>query len=191
MIEAFSGHLPTIIGGSTWPEDEKILIEYLLRSKLDFKLILAPHEVDSGHITQIMNGLPPEAIRYSDANLESIRKARVLVIDNIGMLSNLYRHADIAMIGGGFGRGIHNTLEAATYGLPILFGPNYERFKEAVDLINLEGATLVSGVAELSKHLDTWLENPAELKRRGNISSDYVQSQKGATNTILEHLNLN
>ena len=188
MIEAFSEEAPVLVGGSTWPEDERLLLSFAQQAEKPMKLIIAPHEVDRDHIDQIMDRCTLPAIRYSEATIENVRGKKVLVIDNIGMLSSLYRHADVALIGGGFGRGIHNILEAATFGKPILFGPNYKKFKEARDLVSRRGAMVIKSQIVLNKLLEEWLNEDPEWSRRGQTCAEYVNEMQGATTIILEHL---
>jgi 3-deoxy-D-manno-octulosonic-acid transferase len=186
IIEAFKQETTTVIAGSTWPADERLFIEYLASSATTKKFIIAPHEVDEQRIQLLMNALPEASIRYSEASVETIKSAQVLVIDNIGMLSNLYQYAEIAMIGGGFGRGIHNTLEAATFGLPIIFGPNYQKFKEARDLIRCKGAVSVKDQFEFTEAITHWIGDSEPRNIAGKAASDYVHSQRGATDKIMQ-----
>ena len=127
-------------------------------------------------------------LKYSEANDAPISNADVLLIDSIGLLSSLYKYGNIAYIGGGFGKGIHNILEAATFGLPVIFGPNHEKFKEATDLLMLGGAKSVSNYLELKVLLDENFSNPQQMQSNGKISSDYILKNKGATKKISEYI---
>ena len=176
-----AGH-KVFLGGSTWLPDEQ-LIATLANENPDWKFILAPHEIHSEHLDQIQK-LIPQALRYSKLKTNKELKSQVLVIDNIGMLSALYQYADIAYIGGGFGAGIHNTLEAAAFGKPVLFGPNYHKFQEAKDLLQLGAARSISNAAELKKGFE-------QLKMdstAGSLARSYVADKKGATETIYEEI---
>ena len=124
-------------------------------------------------------------VRYSEANDASLKNARVLIIDNIGILSSLYGYASIAYIGGGFGKGIHNVLEAAAYGMPVLFGPNYQKFQEAVELIQLKAAYSVNSTEELKEKLNLFLNDSVLLKETSLVSKKYVEQKTGATDIIL------
>ena len=192
LISNFCGSAKVCIAGSTWPEDEALL-KILIDEQRDWKFIIAPHEIGAAHIQQIMK-LIPDAIRYTalkeeqpDQGKEDMRdksssyaQHSVLLVDNIGMLSAIYQYAHIAYIGGGFGAGIHNTLEAAAFGLPVIFGPRYEKFQEAKDLIGLGAAISINSEAELSAAFSK-LQKDASA---GDISSRYVNTKTGSTKQI-------
>ena len=184
-IENFcEGNQKIILAGSSWLADEKIIQQAV--KNLDIKLIIAPHVVGENHINEIQQ-LFPEAILYSElANND--KKSNILIINCIGILSNLYQYCDIAYIGGGFGVGIHNTLEAATFGKPICFGTNYHKFQEAIDLINLKAAYSISNQEELKQVLETLLNNEKIYNQSAEASKDYVKTKIGACKKIIEHL---
>ncbi len=187
-IEEFAKDNLVLIAGSTWKPDEEILIRYFNETANHVKLIIAPHEIHDENIKRIIKSISNQKsiIKESEANINNVKNADVLIMDSIGLLSSAYKYGNIAYIGGGFGRGIHNTLEAATFGLPILFGPNYKKFKEAVDLINMKGAFSISNYDELKEKLDGLLNSEENIKRSGDISSKYVISNRGATDQILK-----
>jgi 3-deoxy-D-manno-octulosonic-acid transferase len=193
IIKQFKQDSNILIAGSTWEEDEKIISKNFKNSKsqiLNFKLIIAPHEIDESHINSIVlkfNNF--KIIRYSQANENNINGAQVLIIDNIGMLSSLYQYGNIAYIGGGFGKGIHNILEAATFGLPVIFGPNYQKFSEAKELIKLGGAFSINNDFDLNKTIES-LNDKIVRQVTANISKQYVQSRIGATDKILSAISL-
>ena len=141
-----------LVAGSTWENDEDILIPYFNRHK-DIKLIIAPHEIDKEHINQIISKIKRPVVLYSQANENEIENADCLIIDCFGLLSSIYRYGDIAYVGGGFGTGIHNVLEAAVYSIPVIFGPNYSKFKEATDLLNIGGATSITNDARFARRM--------------------------------------
>lgn len=184
-IEKFcEGNQKIILAGSSWLADEKIIQQAV--KNLDIKLIIAPHVVGENHINEIQQ-LFPEAILYSElANND--KKSNILIINCIGILSNLYQYCDIAYIGGGFGVGIHNTLEAATFGKPICFGTNYHKFQEAIDLINLKAAYSICNQEELKQVLETLLNNEKIYNQSAEASKDYVKTKIGACKKIIEHL---
>jgi 3-deoxy-D-manno-octulosonic-acid transferase len=187
LIETLKNGKTTLVAGSTWKPDEEIIVKYLNSTNYDFKLIIAPHEIHKENIDRIerlFNQI--SVLKYSEANESNIEEHNVLLIDNIGLLSSLYRYADVAYIGGGFGKGIHNTLEAATFGLPVIFGPNYERFQEAVDLKKLGGAFSISNQNDLNIVLDNLLENEQSISNAGSVSAKYVNDKKGATSEIIK-----
>ena len=180
FIEKFCAEARVFIAGSTWPADEQLLSK-LIHSKPDWKFIIAPHEIDQPHIQEIIK-LIPKAIKYSE-NAADPQKHQVLVIDNIGLLSSIYRYAKVAYIGGGFGAGIHNTLEAAAFGIPVIFGPKYHKFQEAKDLIEVGAGVSISNFDEL----DNAFNNLAYCDS-GQKAKAYVGSNVGSTDQILKHI---
>lgn len=188
MLDAFVSHHKVLVAGSTWPADEEKLATWAAQHP-DWKLVLAPHEIHEEHVQRIQR-LFPDALRYSlrDHYSETELSTRqTLVIDNIGMLSSLYNYADITYIGGGFGAGIHNTLEAATYGKPIIFGPRYEKFQEAIDLLTLGAAFAIENTAELEQVFG-YLSAEDNRKTAGESAANYVQQRAGATQIIMKYI---
>ena len=175
-----------IVAGSTWAEDEKLLAQ-LLKNQ-NFILIIAPHEVHKEHIDEIEKRFADySTVRYTQLSSKvNAEQVQVIVIDAIGILSSLYRYASIAYIGGGFGKGIHNILEAATYGKPIIFGKNYKKFKEANDLIGLSAAFSVSNYEELNNIVHKLHTNPQTMKTAENNAKQYVLDNVGACGKIYE-----
>jgi len=184
-IEAFVSDKRTLVMGSTWPGDEEILIRYINESKLQLKYIIAPHEVHEANIRRIETRVEKNTLRYTGLENSEPEKADVLIIDTIGILSSVYQYGTVAYIGGGFGKGIHNILEAATFGLPIIFGPQFSRFKEAHDLINSGGAFSVSDYNEFLQILTSLLTGENTLKPASELARNYVISSKGATEKIV------
>jgi 3-deoxy-D-manno-octulosonic-acid transferase len=190
-ISAFAGSSKVVVAGSTWPGDENML-HAILKKFSGIKLVLAPHEVDDEHIKNVTQ-LFQKSIRYSALkNLpeadrqQQLIQANVLIIDNVGMLSKLYQYATIAYIGGGFNKsGIHNTLEAAVFGKPVLFGPNYQKFREARALLAAGGAFSYTAETELQNKLEDLLGNETTLQKTGAAAGKYVQEQGGATQKIM------
>jgi len=174
LVEKFSENKTTIICGSTWPKDEALLVKYIKKNP-NYNYIIAPHEMQ--HISALKN--QTNALLFSKANNTNISDINVLIIDSIGILSNVYKYGDLAYIGGGFGSGIHNILEAVTFGLPVVFGPNYQKFKEANELIELEGAISISNFKELTSAIDYF--NTFDK----SIAINYTQENSGATKKIL------
>jgi 3-deoxy-D-manno-octulosonic-acid transferase len=190
LIENFKGNNKLLIAGSTWKPDEDLIIKYLNESKSDLKVIIAPHEIHPENIERIIKSINKdlEILKYSEASNENISNAQVLIIDNIGLLSSLYKYGDMAFVGGGFGKGIHNTLEAATFGMPLLFGPNYIKFKEAVDMIDAGGAFPITKYDNLRDKIDFFISHPDEIIRAGKVTSNYVENKQGATLKILNFI---
>ncbi|MDP2415667.1 3-deoxy-D-manno-octulosonic acid transferase [Daejeonella sp.] len=187
LIEEFCNVKSIFIAGSTWPEDEKIL-HYLVKKYPDWKFIIAPHEVSDNRINEVKD-LFNDNITYSEAEAGSseIRNRQTLIIDNIGILSSVYQYGKMAYIGGGFGKGIHNTQEALAFGLPVIFGPEYLKFKEAVELVALEGAKSISNAGELENAFLYFIAN----KQSGDIARNYIQEHTGASRKIIEQIKLN
>lgn len=187
LVKLFVENYKTIILGSSWLEDERMISKFQISN---FKLIIAPHEIAEKHLSSIEAQFIPllrgagVCLRYSLATEKNISDAKILIIDNIGMLSSLYQYGTIAFIGGGFGKGIHNILEAATFGLPVIFGPNYHKFVEAKELIKLGGAFSIKDISEFEKTM-LLLSDEQVLKTASQISRMYVQGRVGATDKIL------
>lgn len=181
VVETFKNGQKLIIAGSSWPKDEDMLIRYLQENK-KLKLVLAPHEIDESHIQEIESKLKTNVVRYSKATIDNVSSASCLIIDNFGLLSSVYQYADITYVGGGFGVGIHNVLEAAVYGKPVIFGPNYKRFREACDLIAYGGAFSVDDYLQLKSRFDWLLLD----ETAGQRASEYVLKNVGATKKIVD-----
>ena len=200
VIENFAKDCFTIVAGSTWQPDDE-LIAQVMKNFSKVRLVVAPHEIHKERIEKLLQIYEPYGtVRYSEVeedadremvseNPQSIAEGkRVLVIDCIGILSSLYRYADFAYIGGGFGVGIHNTLEAAVYGVPLAFGPNYRKFQEAIDLIECNGATSVSSASELYQVIDNCVKDKELRDFRGRSCRNYVEKMLGATEKIISVL---
>lgn len=190
-IEKFCSGLPVLVAGSTWSEDEK-LIKDATANFPDLKIIIAPHEIHKEHIDQLKSFFP-DAVLYSQLRVQSPEAiiSDHLIIDNIGMLSKLYHYSTIAYVGGGFNKGIHNTIEAAVYGNPVLFGPNYKKFKEAIGLIENGGGICITSSNELSTILQKFISDKTALELSGKNSFDFVKQNKGATEKILHYIEAN
>lgn len=185
-IEEFVNNQPVVLGGSTWPEDEDIILSI---ADTDARLIIAPHETDEKRIANLVKKIHHNVIRYTEINDQQLSDYKILIIDTIGMLSQLYKYATIAFIGGGFGKGIHNILEAVTFGVPVFFGPEYLKFREATELISLGGAFEVKNKEEYQKKIPGLLHNRPKLEKASQICRDYIDSNRGATSIILEEIN--
>ena len=190
IIEKFVNGNPTFIAGSSWPADEELFIPYFL-TKRNWKLIIAPHEIHEEHLAEIesrLNGR--DCIRLSKATLENIKGYDTLIIDCFGMLSSIYRYGHIAYIGGGFGVGIHNILEAAVFDIPVLFGPNNKRFREAQDMKRLKGGFEITDAYSFRILIDKFISDPGFLKKAGRNAGDYVRSSSGTSDRILGEIGL-
>ncbi len=186
-VTHFLNGAPAVVCGSTWPPDEELLLDYINRDNTNLKWIIAPHEIGENHIRTILGKCQKKVIRYTQDEAGET-DAKVLIIDCIGLLSSIYRYGKIAYIGGGFGVGIHNTLEAAVYGIPVIFGPRYQKFNEAVRLIQQGGAFNIHNKTELDELLDSLLQDQAITETAGRQALAYVNSQLGATAIIMKYL---
>ncbi|MFD2864646.1 3-deoxy-D-manno-octulosonic acid transferase [Mucilaginibacter antarcticus] len=184
-IAAFTDNQKTFIAGSTWSADEQLLAG-LITEYPDWKFIIAPHEIDEDKINRLIHLLPQNS--YERFSQMSNVKSQILIIDNIGMLSSLYQYGHIAYIGGGFGAGIHNTLEAAAFGLPVIFGPNYQKFKEAKDLLAIGAGFSVDDEQGFKKTASDLISDPELLKDAGQKARGYVQQNIGATDMIMSEM---
>jgi len=185
-IEIFKQNNKLIIAGSTWEEDEKLFVKYINQNNSDIKYIIVPHEIKTGKINSLQGKLSATSIKYSEIKNKDLNSTKIIIIDNVGMLSSLYKYADIAYIGGGFGKGIHNTLEAAVYGIPIIFGKKYQKFEEAKQLIARNAAFSISNFQEFNTVLDEIITDENFRHRTGKNSIDYVQENIGAVEKIFK-----
>ena len=184
LVEAFVKDTEkVIVAGSSWPKDEELLVRYL-KLHPDVKMILVPHEIHAAHIMGISKLLNGNFVAYTEATEQNVQTANCLVVDTIGLLSSIYRYGHVAYIGGGFGVGIHNTLEAAVWNVPVVFGPMYEKFREARDLIAIGGAFSIPDSETLEEKLDALLKD----EKAGVIAGEYVKQNTGATKLILKEI---
>ena len=186
MIAAFKSSHQLFVAGSTWGPDEDILMA-LINNNPEIKFLIAPHEMDKGRIEKIIANAQHGAKRYTQCSAtEDFSQCQVLILDTIGILSSAYGYATWSYIGGGFGVGIHNTLEAATFGLPIAFGPNYHKFKEARDMVALGAATKVENATELKEWFKPLKEDATHLAKASSAARDYTQRNQGAASLIMK-----
>lgn len=184
IIEAFKGSSSLLVGGSVWEQDLEIILPTLCNIP-NLKIIIAPHEIGESTLAMIEKIGGHNMVRFSKIEHEKINTYKIIIIDNIGMLSSLYRYATVAYIGGGFGKGIHNILEAATFGMPIIFGPTYAKFQEAKDMIEIGCAFSIKDEKEIKNVLFTLLET--NLEHISNKASSYVAAHLGATAKIISY----
>lgn len=187
QIESFRGRERIFLAGSSWKPDEDIIIRYINKYPGKLKWIFAPHEIGEENISRLERMLTVPAVRFSAYTPEAA-SARVMIIDNIGMLSSAYRYAFLAEVGGGFGKGIHNVLEAACWGVPVVFGPEHKKFREAVGLIKEGGAASFSDYEGFEALLDGWLGNEDHYRRSSEIAREYVKNNSGATGLIMTEI---
>ena len=189
-IKEFVNNNDCLIAGSTWKNDEEIIVGYINHSKTDLKYIIAPHEINKEQIEGLKLSINKNTILFSELNNENINSATVIIVDNIGTLSKLYKYASLAYIGGGFnGEGkLHNALEAAVFSLPIIIGKYYSKFPEAVSMINNGGMFSVNNGATLKNKIDELMESKENMKKLGSLNSSFIKNKIGATNSILANL---
>ena len=187
LIQQFCGDSKVIIAGSTWEEDEAELIHYV-RANPQIKFIIAPHEIDVENLKEVKKEFTG-SVFYSDLILNQPASSNVLIIDNVGMLSRLYHYADITYIGGGFGDdGVHNVLEAAVYSKPVIYGPIFEKFIEAIELFNCGGGITINNALQLEKELNALWNDEQLLKTTGEAAGNYVHANSGASKKITDYI---
>jgi 3-deoxy-D-manno-octulosonic-acid transferase len=190
FIEQFKNNKTTIVIGSSWSKDENLLVNYINNSSDHIKFIIAPHNIKSEQIANLKSQITKSTILFSEKNNIDLSNFNVLIIDTIGILTKIYSYADIAYVGGGFGNpGVHNILEPATFGIPIIIGPNYSHFAEAIALVHQEGCVSISNQNQLNEAFDNLIFNEDVRHEKGHICSTFVQMNKGATAIILNHIN--
>jgi len=192
FAENFVSGKITLVAGSTWPKDEELLVDYINnKMNSEQKVIIAPHNINRKDILKLKVSISKETVLYSEINGKELQKYQVLIIDTIGLLSKMYDYADIAYVGGGFGTGIHNILEPATFEVPIIIGPNYQKFKEAKELIDLEACIVITNKPKLSNALTSLFSNSTKRKNKGKIARNYILDHIGATEIIVDFLSKN
>lgn len=192
FIETFKRNQPTIVIGSSWPKDEVLLTEYINQAPITVKFIIAPHNIKAEQIENLKNGITKKTVLFSEKENKNLTDYTVFIIDTIGLLTKIYSYGTIAYVGGGFGNpGIHNILEPATFGTPIVIGPNYSKFAEAIELVNLGGCMVISNAEELTQIFDRLLSDKDFINEKREICKSYIQDNKGATNTILKSISQN
>ncbi len=187
MVELFKGENLTMVAGSSWAPDEDIFIPYF-NEHPDMKLIIAPHVISETHIEEIIHKLRRPVVRYSQITEDKARQADCMIIDCFGLLSSIYRYGEIAYIGGGFGVGIHNTLEAAVYGIPVIFGPNNQKFMEAQGLKQAQGGFEIHSPADFNPLMDKFRTDYGFLDKSGKKAGNYVRNNAGALEKIMNEV---
>jgi 3-deoxy-D-manno-octulosonic-acid transferase len=191
-IEAFQNDTLTIVAGSSWPKDENLLVDYINQTSKKVKFIIAPHNIKEEQIKELKKSISKKVVLFSELGKGidlSLQDFDVFIIDTIGILTKIYSYADIAYVGGGFGDpGVHNILEPATFGVPIVIGPNFSHFAEATALVNIGGCISISNKETLFDAFSNLISNDDIRHEKGHICSTFVQMNKGATNIILKHI---
>jgi 3-deoxy-D-manno-octulosonic-acid transferase len=190
-ISQFKNNTLTIVIGSSWPKDEDLLLDFINSNTLNVKFIIAPHNIKAVQIEQLKNSITKKPVLFSEMQEKNLADFDVFIIDTIGILTKIYNYADIAFVGGGFGNpGVHNLLEPATFGVPIVIGPNYSHFAEATALVNMGGCVSVSNKTELIAAFKDLITDPNYRSEKGHICSTFVQMNKGASRIILNNIAL-
>lgn len=189
FIAEFKNKKTTLVAGSTWPKDEELLISFINQASSDLKFIIAPHNIKAEQIASLQQRLQKPTVLFSEKEGKDLSSYSVFIIDTIGILTKIYSFSDIAYVGGGFGHpGVHNVLEPATFGIPIVVGPNYSHFAEATALVDLGGCVSIQNTQECEEALNRWIQNEDERYEKGNICATFVQMNKGATATIINYI---
>lgn len=189
FIKLFKNNTITIVIGSSWPKDESLMVNYINQTNEKVKFIIAPHNIKVEQIQELKNSITKKTVLLSEKEDTDLSNYDVLIVDTIGILTKIYSYAEIAYVGGGFGNpGIHNILEPATFGIPIVVGPNFTNFAEAVALVRQEGCVCVANQNELNDAFSNLISNEAIRHEKGHICSTFVQMNKGATNVIMKHI---
>lgn len=188
FMDRFKKDRLCFVGGSTWPEDEALLVPFINQAPPGTKFVLAPHDVKGEHISKLMNSISRRIVLYSEAGDSDLEEAEVLIIDTIGLLTKIYSYADIAYVGGGFATGLHNTLEPAVFGIPVIIGPNYLGFREAFELVERKGLLVTANKDELETAINKLLTDPAYRQATGKINASYVRQHGGASIQIMDYI---
>ncbi|WP_223826719.1 3-deoxy-D-manno-octulosonic acid transferase [Flagellimonas sp. S3867] len=188
FMEKFKNNHFCMVAGSSWPEDEKLLVEYINSTDAPTKFVIAPHNIKQGHIDGLKNIIHKKSICFSEIEDKSLADFEVLIVDTIGLLTKIYSYANVAYVGGAFATGLHNTLEPATFGIPIVIGPKYEGFKEAEDLVDNKGILVITNPSEFKSLMDRFITDVDFMRKTGTINASYVNENRGATNLILDHI---
>jgi 3-deoxy-D-manno-octulosonic-acid transferase len=190
FIEQFKDNKTTIVIGSSWPKDENLLVNYINNASDEIKFIIAPHNIKAEQISSLKSQITKSSVLFSKKSNVDLSNFNVFIIDTIGILTKIYFYADIAYVGGGFGNpGVHNILEPATFGVPIVIGPNYSHFAEAIALVHQEGCISISNQNEMNNAFNLLINNEDERNEKGHICATFVQMNKGATDVILKNIN--
>ena len=188
-ISEFKNNTLTIVVGSSWPKDESLLVDFINSTSVPLKFIIAPHNIQPDQILELKNSITKKCVLFSENSSISLAEFDVFIIDVVGILTKIYSYADIAYVGGGFGNpGVHNILEPATFGVPIIIGPNFSHFAEATALVNMGGCVSISDKESLFDTLENLLNNEDIRNEKGHICSTFVAMNKGATAIVMNYI---
>ncbi|NND78657.1 MAG: 3-deoxy-D-manno-octulosonic acid transferase, partial [Maribacter sp.] len=188
FMESFKENKICFVAGSTWPEDEELIVKFINETQKQLKFVLAPHNIKAEHIQSLKKSIAKKVLLYSEIGKNDTSSCQVIIINTIGLLTKIYSYADIAYVGGAFATGLHNTLEPAVFGIPILIGPKYKGFNEAEKLVAKKGILVTTNYDEFTASLDALLDNPDHIKNTGTINSNFVKENIGASVQIMEHI---
>ncbi|GHV72429.1 3-deoxy-D-manno-octulosonic acid transferase [Bacteroidia bacterium] len=188
LIAKFKGQKKLLVVGSSWVKDERLIASIIPNLEQEFQFLIVPHEIDEIHLSRLALLIAQPTVWFSHSDEENLSDYRVMIVDEIGWLSQMYRYADIAYIGGGFGKGIHNTLEPAVFGIPLFFGTNYRKFQEACDMVDLGGAFVVSDAPMMLSKIQRLMNNPKDYDTVCTTVKQYVARNIGATERIMAKL---
>ena len=189
IVEAFKADKKVFVAGSSWAPDEDIFIPFMNECK-DWKMIIAPHVISEEHLKRIEEKCKGKTVRYTATTPEEAAQAQCLLIDCFGLLSSVYHYGEVAYVGGGFGVGIHNVLEAVVWKMPVLFGPNHQRFQEAQELIKAKGGFEITDSSSFAHMMQQFMTQQEYLRLSGEAAGSYVESKAGATHKILKQIDL-
>lgn len=188
FMNRFKGNSKCFVAGSTWPEDEEVLLDFINSPEQKLKVVIAPHNINQKHIDILKSSISKATVLYSQGNHVDYAHADVLILDAIGILTKIYNYADFAYVGGGFATGLHNTLEPAVFGIPVVIGPKYTGFNEAEELVKREGIITVSDKKSFSSVMMKLTTNEDFAKQTGHINAEYIEQKVGATRKVLHHM---
>lgn len=190
-ISEFKNNTLTIVVGSSWPKDESLLVDFINSTIIPLKFIIAPHNIQADQIQELKNSITKKTVLFTENSSTSLAECDVFIVDVVGILTKIYSYADIAYVGGGFGNpGVHNILEPATFGVPIVIGPNFSHFAEATALVNMGGCISISDKESLFDAFETLIKNEDIRKEKGHICKTFVEMNKGATAIVMNYLNI-
>lgn len=188
FMNRFKGKSKCLVAGSTWPEDEKILLDFINQYHGTLKFVLAPHTIKAANIADLKSSISKKVLLYSEITKDTIFDSEVLIVDTIGLLTKIYSYADFAYVGGGFATGLHNTLEPAVFGIPVIIGPKYQGFNEAMEMVNKKGILVVEDKNEFNQTMNQFLQYPGFAVNTGLNNSVYIRENTGATQTVIEYI---
>ncbi|WP_373074817.1 3-deoxy-D-manno-octulosonic acid transferase [Zeaxanthinibacter enoshimensis] len=188
FMESFKGNQLCVVAGSTWPEDETIITGFINTSKGKEKFVIAPHKMNPKSLEKLVSSIDKKTALYSELASKNLVDFEVLIIDTIGLLTKVYSYADIAYVGGGFATGLHNTLEPAVFGIPVIIGPQYDSFKEAKELVELQGISVIRDGEQFSATLEALFAHPEKRQQQGAVNHRYIRSNQGATATVINYI---